>query len=593
MRKRNLIGRMLSMALVSAMTFSLLTGCNGKEEEDSDVKEAFQFDSVSDVTFPLEEELQLDVFVNATTTGGGKYQNNYVTDWIYDKTNIKLNYVYDLDGDDAKTKLNLVMTDTENLPDIFLATGWTKAEVQSYGAQGLLQPMGDLLKDAENWNYLNSVSPSRESDLTMSDGEIYTYGNEDECLQVELQNRMWIYKPWVEKLNGGKMPQTTAELYDYLVKVRDSDPNGNGKADEIPISGRLGSWATDPTVWLINSFVQCNNPLSNTNASIGAGFTLLKDGTVEYAMEKDEYKDALTFIHKLYAEGLLDRQTFTQDENQYKASLDSEENLVALHAGGVKFADMAKFTAQQEGRWQDWAILEPVEGPDGVRLASRQMSNYFGMGVGIVSSSCKYPEIAVALFDFLASEEGNMVQRYGPEGFGWDWVEDGDPEKSIGGVVPTYKRYPLTEDFDWLGNGFDKEYKEKEWTYVSDACLPRKDQQFYAEEEVVDREFILDAYLWDAAEQYKKYMPDINLCIPNLAFSSEDAAEISEFTISIGGYVNQATVQFITGDLDVSTDWGQYISKLKDMGLDRYIELYQKTFDKYYDEFGKRDETFN
>ena len=78
----------------------------------------------------------MTVFVYATTTGGGTYQDNYVTDWIEEKTNIHLDFVYDVDGDDAKTKLNLVMTDPASMPDIFLATNWTKSEVQSYGQQG-------------------------------------------------------------------------------------------------------------------------------------------------------------------------------------------------------------------------------------------------------------------------------------------------------------------------------------------------------------------------------------------------------------------------------------------------------------------------
>ena len=140
------------------------------------------------------------MFVNAPTTGGGTYQDNYVTDWIEEKTNIHLDFVYDVDGDDAKTKLNLVMTDPSNLPDIFLSTNWSKAEVQSYGQQGLLVPLGDYLEDAPNWNRLNEVSPTRKDDLTMSDGNIYTYGDDNECFHCMFQNRMWIYMPM-----GGKI----------------------------------------------------------------------------------------------------------------------------------------------------------------------------------------------------------------------------------------------------------------------------------------------------------------------------------------------------------------------------------------------------
>ena len=122
MKKKTLWGKkLLSTAAVLALGVSLLAGCGSTDTPaatggTTDSGKAasgdpFAFERVSDVTFPLEEKLTIDVFVYASLTGGGTYQNNYVTDWIEEKTNIHLNFVYDVDGDDAKTKLNLVMTD--------------------------------------------------------------------------------------------------------------------------------------------------------------------------------------------------------------------------------------------------------------------------------------------------------------------------------------------------------------------------------------------------------------------------------------------------------------------------------------------------
>ena len=81
---------------------------------------------------------------------------------------------------------------------------------------------------------------------------IYTYGDNNECFHCRYQNRMYIYMPWVEALNDGHIPETTDELYEYLKKVKNEDPNGNGLADEVPMSGFIGGWASDPTVWMIN-----------------------------------------------------------------------------------------------------------------------------------------------------------------------------------------------------------------------------------------------------------------------------------------------------------------------------------------------------
>lgn len=117
----------LAAALCASIPTAVPALANGEDP--------FRFDSVADVTFPLEEKLTLDVFVYATNTGGGTMQENYVTDWIEEQTNIHLNFVYDVDGDEAKTKLNLLMTDPDSLPDFFLTTCWTKAELSLYAEQ--------------------------------------------------------------------------------------------------------------------------------------------------------------------------------------------------------------------------------------------------------------------------------------------------------------------------------------------------------------------------------------------------------------------------------------------------------------------------
>ena len=88
-------------------------------------------------------------------------------------------------------------------------------------------------------------------------------------------------------------------------------------------------------------------------------------------------------------------------------------------------------------------------------------------------------------------------------------------------------------------------------------------------------------YLQAAAEKYSKYDPGDDTIVPNLVFEGQDAQTISEGTLTIGGYVNQATVQFVTGDLDVDKDWDTYLQKLDSMGVQNYIDTYQKYYDAY------------
>lgn len=568
--KKTLIKKLI--AAMMATTFVVSAGAVANAEEDP-----FKFDSVADVVFPLEEKLELDVFVYATNTGGGTFGTNYVTDWIEEQTNVKLNFVYDLDGDDAKTKLNLIMTDPASMPDIFLATNWTKSELQSYGQQGLILQLDDYVKDAYWWNEMNAQCPTRRGDMTMADGHVYNYGTTAECYHCSFQNRMYIYMPWVESLNDGHVPETTEELYEFLKKVKENDPNGNGIADEVPMTGYIGGWSTDPTNWLVNAFVQNNNPLSNTNPTVAAGL-VVNDGKIEYSPMKDAYRDALAYIHKLYDEGLLDNQTFTQDNTQFVALLDNPDaNLVAVHAGGAPQVDGEHFWANTDGPWQDWAVFSPVEGPDGVRLAVKGLDNHFGSCQGVVSANCEYPEIAVALFDFLVSDEASIVQSHGPEGLGWDYTTEG---VGLDGEPPLYEKHHIPEDYDWVGNGYKANYG-KNYYWASDATIGQGTAYMRARLRVKNPNADTEYFLQKAAEQYSEFEPALESLVPNLVFEGQDAQLISEGTLTIGGYVNQACVQFITGDLDIEKDWDTYIEKLNAMGVENYIATYQKAYDAY------------
>lgn len=558
----------------------LLSGCatdNGSPSSSS----ASPIAQGGDIAFPLEQKETLTAFVMTPFSGeNGDYNDNWVTNLLEEEENIKIDFIVSASGDDGKTKLNLLMASGDTLPDIFLSTNWTKAETMLYGQQGLILPLNDYLKDCENWNAINTVCPTREGELTMSDGNIYNYGNTNETLHSMFQSRMWIYKPWVDKLLGGKMPATTEELYTYLKAIKEQDPNGNGKQDEIPMTGCIasGSWATDPTTFITNAFLQNNNILSNTNPVTGAGF-IVNDGTVEYQFVKDAYKDALVYLNRLYKEGLLDSQTFTQDTSQFQATTQAQTQLVGLAAGGGFPCAIDELFAEQPGPYLDWTVLEPVKGPDGVQLSAYYPNDYFGTCNGVVSKDCKNPELAVKLFDLLASEEWTLTQQFGKQGIGWNYVSEGI---SVSGDKAAYEKVPApayTEsglaDYSSMGINFVKAY------WDTDACILGNTNQLRIDRLVKDPTMNSEGILYECGKAYQKYKPDDKSVLPNMAYSESDARSISDYSVSIGQYVNQATVQFITGDLDVEKDWESYIGKINGMDLSGYIAVQQKAYDNY------------
>ena len=269
-----------------------------------------------------------------------------------------------------------------------------------------------------------------------------------------------------------------------------------------------------------------------------------------------------------------------RDNTQFAATLKNETPLVAVYpAGGPQTDD--EFWANKDGEWQNWEVFAPVEGPDGVRLCTKGLDNYFGMGIGSISSTCEYPVIVTALLDFLASAEANNVQSYGPEGLGWNFTNEGT---SLAGGTPTVEKLIIPEDYDWLGNGYAKDYSGengKHYRWASDASVRWSSARARGEVKVPDPDHDTEFYLQKAGELYQPYEPALETLVPNLVFEGSDAQIISEATLQIGGYVNQALVQFITGDLNIETQWDEYLTTLEKMNVQQYIDTYQKYYDAY------------
>ena len=195
----------------------------------------------------------------------------------------------------------------------------------------------------------------------------------------------------------------------------------------------------------------------------------------------------------------------------------------------------------------------------------------------MVSSACKYPEIVVALFDFMGSEDAAHHIGGGPKGIGWDYTTEGI---SLGGGTPTYESYKIPEDFDYVEDGgLSKTYAD--YRYTPDAMIQRSTAEYRASLRVEDPDHSGEYWLQQWAELYDQYAPAVETLVPNLAFEGEDAKIVTEGTLTIGGYVSQAQVQFIDGNLDIEKDWDAYIQKLKDMGVEEYIATYQRGYDAY------------
>ena len=95
---------------------------------------------------------------------------------------------------------------------------------------------------------------------TAPDGHIYALPQWADCYHCTYPDKLWINSTWLKKLNL-QMPKTTEELRTVLRAFKTQDPNGNGKADEIPMT--TDAQDSSLIAYLMNAFAY--NPVGANN----------------------------------------------------------------------------------------------------------------------------------------------------------------------------------------------------------------------------------------------------------------------------------------------------------------------------------------
>ena len=107
---------------------------------------------------------------------------------------------------------------------------------------GELLPLNDLIDEyAPNLKAALEEHPEFREYLTAPDGNIYTFFTTDCGLHMPNRRKMFVKKDWLnayrESVGDETAPNTVEEFEEMLVFFRDSDLNGNGAQDEIPLIG--------------------------------------------------------------------------------------------------------------------------------------------------------------------------------------------------------------------------------------------------------------------------------------------------------------------------------------------------------------------
>ncbi|MDQ8736596.1 ABC transporter substrate-binding protein [Paenibacillus sp. LHD-38] len=143
---------------------------------------------------------------------------------------------------------------------------------------------------------------------------------------------------------------------------------------------------------------------------------------VTYHYRRPEEKEYFRWLNHMYTEGLLDKESFVQKYDQYKAKIASGR-VLGLSDQSWDYAD-GENALKAEGKFEYGYGHYPVSLSEEFKEGSQWPSGFMaGWGVGITVDNPD-PVRAIKFLDFLASEQGQVLINWGVEGQHYN-VENG------------------------------------------------------------------------------------------------------------------------------------------------------------------------
>ncbi|MCL6658688.1 ABC transporter substrate-binding protein [Paenibacillus amylolyticus] len=390
------VSKMLGACLVTSVVL-VSAGCgNAGENSESNTS-----DPNSPITF---------TFFGADASPNWNKMQDAVGKKITEETGVSIDAEFDISSGGGNDRISL-MAASGDYPDLIFPKGNLTRLVDA----GAMIDLTDLIE--EHAPNLKKIYGEHFNRLKYSndDPSIYwipTNGAIDQ-VSFDATNGTAIQHRVVKELGYPEI-KTLNDFEKVLREYYKKHPTTDDGQPTIPLTLSADGWRRMITV---------TDPAVMSTGGPGDGEYFINPDTYEAVLhyKRPEEKEYFRWLNKMYNEGLLDKDSFVQKDDQYKSKIASGRVLSLLDPSwGFSDAENALKSAGKDDMTYGFY---PVTLDESFQRKDFQNIGFDGYGIGI-TVDCEDPVRAIKFLDWMSSEEGQVLRNWGVEGEQYN-VEEG------------------------------------------------------------------------------------------------------------------------------------------------------------------------
>lgn len=554
--KKSFLKRASVLTLAAAMMLSV-SAC-GRTVRSLNTGEEMQVVDLAELQFPLAEKTTLTGMISYPANTESNPNNRTIFKRLQEATNVEIEWTA-IQSDQWGDKIALNMSNPNLLTDFVFTAGFSDNDLLRYADYGAIIPLEDYIDTyMPNLSAVFEKYPEYRKMSTDINGHIWALpwieqlGADKTAIQT-VGDMPFINKKWLDFL-GLEIPETVDEFEEVLIAFRDHASELQAEfgieGSIIPMSCIINDGNQDPAI-LINGFGEGYGDVDQ-----GRHIAVTDSREVICTAVQPGFKDGIAWLHKLYEEGLIDPEAFTQEWSTYVAKGKSGRY-------GVCFSwDVANID-----NLTDWVPLPALTADTrNITPENGSFTSGYDRGRCVVTSVAQQPALVCAWLDQMYAPMQSPQNNWGTYG------EDDEFDIFVMGTndagQPMLKHAPL-------GDASPVEVREAEAVGGPLAVL----DEYYGvyvtcpDDAQYRLDWIVDYYTDDMNTEY---------VYPNAFMSREDTDRLAVLTTDITQHINENKARWIMNGF-TDADWDAYISKLDAYGLDEFLSIYQKYLDSFYE----------